>query len=143
MKTCQCKKTKCLKLYCECFQSNNLCQIGCECRDCHNQENYSTFIFDAYENVIRRNPNAFQDKSQPVLGTDFSLKSCYCKKSYCLKKYCECFQHGLFCNPKTCSCSSCKNYLFSVPLLKQKNGHDKIPIKIIGSLFMSRKSIKD
>merc|ERR1711977_564970 len=33
---CSCKKSKCLKLYCECFSAGVLCDIGCKCTDCSN-----------------------------------------------------------------------------------------------------------
>ncbi len=33
---CNCKKTKCLKLYCDCFASNGMCGPECNCSGCHN-----------------------------------------------------------------------------------------------------------
>ncbi|KAH9321368.1 hypothetical protein KI387_016007, partial [Taxus chinensis] len=35
---CHCKKTGCLKKYCECFQRNNFCSDNCKCIDCKNYE---------------------------------------------------------------------------------------------------------
>ena len=32
---CSCKKSRCLKLYCECFAAGDLCG-GCKCMDCAN-----------------------------------------------------------------------------------------------------------
>ena len=37
---CNCKKTKCLKLYCDCFRLNQTCD-GCNCQGCHNLEIYN------------------------------------------------------------------------------------------------------
>lgn len=38
-RTCNCKKTQCLKLYCDCFRENLTCD-GCNCVGCHNTTDY-------------------------------------------------------------------------------------------------------
>lgn len=37
-KGCKCKKTKCLKKYCECYNSGELCGLFCRCEDCENNK---------------------------------------------------------------------------------------------------------
>ena len=33
---CNCKKTGCLKMYCECFSSGKICTEHCSCNNCSN-----------------------------------------------------------------------------------------------------------
>mmetsp|Transcript_6131 Transcript_6131/g.9563 ORF Transcript_6131/g.9563 Transcript_6131/m.9563 type:complete len:369 (+) Transcript_6131:72-1178(+) len=35
-KSCRCKKSRCLKMYCACFSSGNPCGDSCKCEDCSN-----------------------------------------------------------------------------------------------------------
>jgi hypothetical protein len=60
---CTCKKSKCLKLYCQCFAASALCdKEKCKCGTCKNDITRETEIMRARSNVLYRNPRAFEDK---------------------------------------------------------------------------------
>jgi len=80
---CNCKKSKCLKLYCECFSAEMTCD-GCNCVGCHNTPAYSELREKAIKDIRSKNPHAFKQR----IAVNHNM-GCRCKKSECLKKYCE------------------------------------------------------
>ena len=96
-KKCNCKNSKCLKLYCDCFSAGNYCQ-DCNCTDCLNNEANEAGREDARQSVLKRNPRAFNPKFKEiespskVAASTRHVKGCNCKNSRCQKNYCECFQ---------------------------------------------------
>ncbi|KAI4317881.1 hypothetical protein L6164_025712 [Bauhinia variegata] len=119
-KRCNCKKSKCLKLYCECFAAGVYCIEPCSCQDCFNKPIHEDTVLATRKQIESRNPLAFAPK---VIRTSDSVpeedpnktpasarhkRGCNCKKSNCLKKYCECYQGGVGCSI-SCRCEGCKN----------------------------------
>jgi len=102
---CNCKNSKCLKLYCDCFANGITCSSNCSCLNCNNLTGYEKEITFAKNIILKRNPVAFDKKI--VHGTMHS-RGCKCKKTRCLKKYCECFQAGVQCT-QNCECLGCEN----------------------------------
>ena len=93
---CNCKKSKCLKLYCDCFRMQIMCS-GCNCQECNNNAAHDEQRRVAMAAILERNAAAFK----PRVGVDVDkngslaeaahMNGCHCKRSACLKKYCECF----------------------------------------------------
>ncbi|OMJ93928.1 hypothetical protein SteCoe_2980 [Stentor coeruleus] len=98
---CGCSRTKCLKLYCDCFSNNRYC-MNCHCKNCKNKPEFEELRDRAKISTIERNPAAFRQDISPT------YKACHCKRSGCKKKYCECYEANRACTAN-CKCEGCKN----------------------------------
>ena len=78
---CKCRKSRCLKLYCECYAAGRACEASCRCQDCQN-----------FTNAAPRKKH----------------KPCTCKRNGCHSGYCECFAAGRPCT-HACKCTGCRN----------------------------------
>ena len=61
-KPCNCRKSKCLKLYWECFSNGRKCTPKCDCSNCWNTTLHENLIHKAKEQIMNRNPDAFKPK---------------------------------------------------------------------------------
>ncbi|KAI4376916.1 hypothetical protein MLD38_014621 [Melastoma candidum] len=123
-KRCSCKKSRCLKLYCDCFAAGLFCTEPCACQGCLNRFEEQDTVLAARERIQSRNPQAFAPKivhsnktldattgEEGIMSTPSSSrhkKGCNCKRSMCQKKYCECYQANVGCSDN-CRCEGCQN----------------------------------
>lgn len=116
-KCCNCKKSYCLKMYCECFASGSYCE-GCNCTNCHNLQQFEADRLKAIQFAQYRSPKAFEKQisigiAKPTYKKEFFTPQgfktkCNCPKSGCQNGYCECYKKGMKCSAY-CNCVNCKN----------------------------------
>lgn len=108
--TCKCSKSKCLKLYCECFAAGGMCGKSCRCTECLNSEGFADIKKIVVSELLEKNPKSFDKKFKKIKKQDLMLhaRGCNCKKTGCMKKYCECYAGGLKCT-NLCKCDGCEN----------------------------------
>uniref|UniRef100_G3PSX8 Lin-54 DREAM MuvB core complex component n=1 Tax=Gasterosteus aculeatus aculeatus TaxID=481459 RepID=G3PSX8_GASAC len=110
-KPCNCTKSQCLKLYCDCFANGEFCN-NCNCNNCFNNLEHETERLKAIKTCLDRNPEAFKPKigkGKQGESDRRHSKGCNCKRSGCLKNYCECYEAKIMCS-SICKCIGCKNF---------------------------------
>ncbi|CAG9788831.1 unnamed protein product [Diatraea saccharalis] len=111
-RACNCTKSQCLKLYCDCFANGEFCN-RCNCDNCHNNLENEGLRQKAIRACLERNPNAFRPKIGKTKAGGPEIirrhnKGCNCKRSGCLKNYCECYEAKIACT-SMCKCVGCRN----------------------------------
>ncbi|CAK7327104.1 unnamed protein product [Dovyalis caffra] len=110
-KRCNCKKSKCLKLYCECFAAGVYCIEPCACQDCFNKPIHEDTVLATRKQIESRNPLAFAPKvirsseSAPEIGDESSKTPASARH----KRGCNCKNQGGVGCSINCRCEGCKN----------------------------------
>lgn len=146
---CHCKKSKCLRLYCECFAKGLICGVDCICEGCHNTNDLKELRELVVQETLEKNPFAFkskyknidEDKDKKLLHS----RGCNCSKTGCIKKYCECFNAGTGCS-RLCKCSNCKNENIELKDSDVKVYYDRVLRKrskksILNQCFENKKNL--
>uniref|UniRef100_X2B1A3 CRC domain-containing protein n=1 Tax=Capitella teleta TaxID=283909 RepID=X2B1A3_CAPTE len=111
-KACNCTKSQCLKLYCDCFANGEFCS-NCNCVNCFNNLEHEEERSRSIKTCLERNPQAFHPKIGKSKAGQGDIrrhnKGCNCKRSGCLKNYCECYEAKILCT-SLCKCVGCKNF---------------------------------
>ncbi|KAL7570958.1 hypothetical protein ACA910_002586 [Epithemia clementina (nom. ined.)] len=127
-KSCNCVKSRCLKLYCDCFNSGVKCGQDCGCESCLNDDKPGAQVLREQAQQLKAKAKDSTECStsptvdMPIATTRQSpaaatrpkkektskLTKCTCTKTRCLKAYCECFAACAPCE-KHCHCNGCEN----------------------------------
>lgn len=103
---CNCRKTSCQQMYCECLARGRLCNEACRCEDCKNTSP-NPKLERVIQNIQKQAYN--KEATQRVrFRSDRFNGGCTCKRSKCIKKYCECYQNRRRCD-RGCKCVGCLN----------------------------------
>lgn len=81
-KCCNCKSSKCLKLYCECFKAKGYCLNSCKCIDCGNRPatneeskvNSSPKVTNPIKDYQVQKPSELLTSNNPQSRTDFNSR---------------------------------------------------------------------
>ncbi|PPD70708.1 hypothetical protein GOBAR_DD32404 [Gossypium barbadense] len=94
-KHCNCRRSRCLKLYCECFAAGIYCKDCCACDDCLNKPDYEDIVLDIRHQIELHNPLAFappivnppNDSPNVIMNTPSAKhkSGCKCKRLKLLK----------------------------------------------------------
>ena len=59
---CKCSKSKCIKMYCECFTAGYFCDSRCKCCTCLNDKEHESHVREAWFDIKKRKDNQIKNK---------------------------------------------------------------------------------
>lgn len=57
--SCNCRRSHCLKLYCECFKNRGYCNSECNCLACFNNPRHEEEREETIQQMLNRDPHCF------------------------------------------------------------------------------------
>lgn len=75
LSTCNCSRTNCLKLYCECFRLGSFCNSLCKCKECANTKDNKSQVQATKRVYLNKNLMAFSKKPKS------QTSSCSCRSN--------------------------------------------------------------
>lgn len=113
---CNCERSMCLKMYCQCFSEGRYCS-DCNCVNCQNFPGNLNLkkrvrLLNKGDSKFWHEAIAKESFDCQSHNSENTVKSCNCSRSKCLKGYCDCFNAGRFCN-EFCKCCNCCNKVSS------------------------------
>ncbi len=111
IKFCNCRNSKCLKLYCECFKQQGFCSHKCSCTNCFNtaDQGKAARELEACATSPETKPATSEKSKKAEKQSKENACICRCRRSNCLKSYCDCFANETSCGD-SCGCQNCKNF---------------------------------
>ena len=142
---CRCKRTGCLKMYCQCFANGQVCAPHrCTCTgDCANTlvsegaaaRDHPARARAMRDMVERHGPDVFRKRERVMRA------GCHCDKQPCSKNYCICFRHGVACGAQ-CRCTDCEN-VSGAACPVERARKTKRPRLAVAALLTAAASIRD
>ena len=94
---CRCMKSRCIKLYCICYNTGVSCGKSCVCIECRNTD------------INKDSIDIYRHKTSMMKGVkNRTVRYCRCVNVSCSNNHCPCHRNNSKCSAE-CLCYDCKN----------------------------------